>query len=710
MSLIKIVLILACSTIPALALAQAPGNDNPFFKESSLPYHAPPFDKIKDPDYQPAMEEGMKQELAEVEAIAGNTAPPTFENTIAALEKSGALLRRVARVFSGITQSNTNPLLQKAQTELAPKQAAHNDAINLNAKLFQRIKTIYDDRNRSKLTAEQKYVVERYYKEFVRSGALLSEADKTSLRAINREVSELSNEFRKKVLAETNAKALVVDDVTLLEGLPESDIAGAAEKAKEKNLAGKWVLALQNTTQQPAMAYLKNRDTRAKLFKASSERCLGGENDTTSIAARIAQLRAQRSRLLGYKNFAAYGLEEQMAKTPENAIRLLTDIAPAATAKARSEAARMQQLIDGQKAGFKLAPWDWQYYAELVRKADYDIDEQQLRPYFELERVIRDGVFFAATKMYGITFRVRSDIPVYHPDVKVWEVFDKDGSPLALFYGDYFARSGKAGGAWSSGFVSASKLLRTSPVVTNNLNIPKPAPGQPALLTSDQVETLFHEFGHALASIFSTATYAGRMPRDFVEVPSQFNEHWAEDPTVFENYAKHYKTGDAMPKALIEKKKKAGTFNQGFATTEYAAAALIDMEWHLLAADSPLQNAAEFEKTALAKYKVNLDEIPPRYHTPYFSHIWSGGYSAGYYAYLWSEVIDQDAYYWFKEKGGLNRKNGQQFRDKILSRGGQMDSAEMYRAFRGRDASVEPLLIERGLKPALESPRTGRGQ
>ncbi len=708
MNYLRIVLALTCLLSPICAFAQLPATtssspalsiENPFFKESSLPYHAPLFDKIKDSDYQPAIEEGMKQELADIERIANNPAAPTFENTIAAMEKSGALLRRVSPVFNGITQSNTNPALQKVQTDLAPKQAAHRDAINLNPRLFERIKAIYEGRNSSNLTPEQKYVVERSYREFVRSGALLSEAEKTSLRAMNKEISQLSNEFRKKVLADTNARALVIDDVKLLDGLPESDIAGAAEKAKEKNLPGKWVLALQNTTQQPAMAYLKNRGTREKLFKASSERCSGGENDTTAIVARLALLRAQRAKLLGYPNFAAYGLEEQMAKTPENAIRLLTDVASAATAKAGKEAARMQKLIDAQKGGFKLAPGDWQYYSEQVRKADYDIDEQQIRPYFELNRVVRDGVFFAATKLYGITFRERTDIPVYQPDVRVWEVFDKDGTPMALFYGDFFARSGKAGGAWSGGFISASKLLGTKPVLTNNLNIPKPAPGEPALLTSDQVRTLFHEFGHALASLFSTATYSSRSPRDFVEVPSQFNEHWADDPTVFANYAKDYKTGEVMPKELVERIKKAGTFNQGFATTEYDAAALIDMEWHRLGADAPLQNAAEFEQKALAKYKIDLYEVPPRYHTPYFSHIWSGGYSAGYYAYLWSEVIDQDAYYWFKENGGMTRENGQRFRDMILSRGGQMDAAEMYREFRGRDANVEPLLIERGLKP-----------
>jgi peptidyl-dipeptidase Dcp len=430
---------------PATAASPRPAAENPFFKESTLPYQAPPFDKIEDSDYQPAIEEGMKQELADIEMIANNPDAPTFENTIVPMEKSGVLLRRVSPVFSGVAQSNTNPTLQKVQTELAPKQAAHRDAINLNPKLFARIQAIYETRKTSNLAPDEEYLVERYYKDFVRSGALLSDGGKTALRAINKEMSQLSNEFRKKVLADTNARALVIDDVTLLEGLPESDIAGEAEKAKEMGLTGKWVLALQNTTQQPAMAYLKNRNTREKLFKASSERCSSGANDTTAIVSRIAQLRAQRASLLGYKNLAAYSLDEQMAKTPENAIKLLAGIAPAATAKAQREAARMQQLIDDQKGGFKLAPWDWQYYSEQVRKADYDIDEQQIRPYFELDRVVREGVFFAATKLYGITFKERKDIPVYSPDVRVWEVFDKDGTPMALFYGDYFARSSKAG-------------------------------------------------------------------------------------------------------------------------------------------------------------------------------------------------------------------------------------------------------------------------
>lgn len=678
-------------------------DNNPFAKASTLPYQAPPFDKIKDSDFQPAIEEGMRQDLADVEKIVSDPDAPTFENTIVAMEKSGALLRRVGRVFGGIAQSNTNPTLQKIQKDLAPKQAAHRDAINLNPKLFARIKTIYDDREKLQLNAEQKKLVERYYKDFVRSGALLNEEDQTKLRALNKEQSQLTTEFRQRILAATNAGAIVVDDKALLDGLSDADIAAAAAKAKDRGLEGKYVLTLLNTTGQPTLTSLRNRGLRERVYKASIARGTEGEFDTRPIVARLAQLRAERAKLLGFSSYAAYGLDEQMAKTPDNALKLLTDIVPPATAKARAEAARMQKLIDDQKGGFKLAPWDWDFYSEEVRKADYDLDEAEVRPYFELDRVLNDGVFFAATKMYGITFKPRTDIPVYLPDVRVWEVFDKDGKPMALFYADYFSRPGKAGGAWSSGFVGQSKLLGTKPVVTNNLNVTKPAAGQPALLTFDEVGTLFHEFGHGLNSLFSNVTYPsqnGGTPRDFVELPSQFNEHWALEPAVFANYAKHYKTGKPMPKELVEKIKKVKTFNQGFATTEYLAAALIDMAWHMLPADASQQDPVKFEQAALKKFGVDLPEVPPRYHTTYFSHIWAGGYSAGYYAYLWSEVLDQDAYYWFKEHGGMTRENGQRFRDMILSKGSTQEAADLYRAFRGRDPIVDPLLIERGFKEA----------
>jgi peptidyl-dipeptidase Dcp len=687
----------------AIAFLAALQATNPFAKESTLPFHAPPFNQIKDSDFQPAIEEGMKEELAEIEAIANSSAKPTFANTIVAMEKSGALLRRSQRLFGALAQANTNPALQKVQSELAPKAAAHRDAIYLNPKLFARVKAIYE--KRASLKGEQKTLVERYYRDFVRAGALLSEADKDKLKAINKEQSKLTNDFRNRVLADTNASAIVVDDVKMLEGLSEADIAAAASAAKGRGLEGKWVLTLQNTTQQPSQAYLKNRELRQRLFNASMKRGdHGGDNDTTGIITRLAQLRADRAKLLGFATYADFGLADQMAKKPANAIKLMTDMVPAATAKARGEAARMQKLIDAQNGGFQLAPWDWQYYAEQVRKADYDVDDAQVRPYFELDRVLRDGVFFAATKLYGITFKERKDIPPYHPDVRVFEVFDKEGSPLALFYADFFSRPGKAGGAWTGGFLGQSSLLGTKPVVYNVENITKPADGQPALLTFTEVTTMFHEFGHALHSMFSNVEYptlsGSSVPRDFVEFPSQFNEHWDLEPAVFANYAKHYKTGEPMPKELFAKLKKSRTFNQGFGTTEYLGAALLDMAWHDLPAGAPLQDADKFETDALAKFKVDLPQVPPRYRSTYFSHIWGGGYAAAYYAYLWSEVLDDDAYYWFKAHGGMTRANGDRFRNMVLSRGGTIDPADMYRAFSGHDPKVEPLLIERGLKEA----------
>jgi peptidyl-dipeptidase Dcp len=682
--------------------APAPAFDasNPFSQPSALPFHAPPFDKIKDSDFQPAMEEGMRHELAEVELIANNPHVPTFSNTIEAMERRGDMLTRVQSVFSGMTASNTNPTLQKVQTEEAPKLAAHRDAIYLNPKLFARVKAVYDQRDTLHLAPDGEYLLERYYRDFVRAGAQLSDTDKNTLRALNKEVSQLINEFRNKVLADTNASAVIIDDKAQLAGLPEADVAAAAEEAARLKLTGKWVITLQNTTQQPAQTYLKDRAVRERLFNASIKRGdHGGANDTTAIVTRLAQLRAQRGKLLGYPTFAAYVLDEQMAKTPDTAIKLMTDLVPASTAKAREEAARMQSLIDKEKGGFKLQPWDWQYYAEQVRKSDYDLDESAIRPYFELDRVLHDGVFYAANQLYGLTFKERKDIPLYQPDVRVFEVFDAGGTSLALFYIDFFSRSNKQGGAWTSAYVSQSRLLGTKPVITNTENFTKPAAGQPALLSFTEVITMFHEFGHALQSMMSDVQYpTSRMPRDFVEVPSQFNEHWALYPAVFANYAKHYQTGEPMPKELVEKIKKSRTFDQGFSTTEYLEAALLDMAWHMLPPDAPLQDADTFEPQALKRFNVYMPEVPPRYHTTYFSHAWGPGYSAGYYAYLWSEVIDDDAFAWFTEHGGLSRENGQRFRDMILAHAGAQDAAAMYRAFRGRDAEVGPLLEQRGLK------------
>ncbi|HYM59716.1 MAG TPA: peptidyl-dipeptidase Dcp [Thermoanaerobaculia bacterium] len=696
---------------PATAAPPAPAppasasftESNPFYAESTLPFQAPPFDRIKDSDYQPAIEAGMKRQIAEIDAIAGNAQAPTFANTIEAMERSGDLLTRVSKVFFNLTQSNTNETMQKIEAEEAPKLAAHQDTIYLNAKLFQRVKTLYDKRESLGLDAESKFLVERYYRNFVRAGAQLSEADKTTLRAFNQEESTLTTQFREKVLGDTNAGAVIVSDKAELDGLSDGDIASAAEKAKDRKLEGKWVLTLQNTTQQPALSTLKNRALRERLLAASVQRGdHGGANDTKAIVTRLAQERAQRAKLLGYPTWAAYVLDDQMAKTPEIAIKLMTDLVAASTKKGRSEAEKMQKLIDAQKGGFKLAASDWEIYAEQVRKAEFDLDEAQVKPYFDLDHVLHDGIFFAANKLYGLTFKERKDIPVYQPDVRVFEVFDADGSPLAIWYADYYSRPSKSGGAWMDSFVDQNKLLGTKPVVFNVCNFTKPAPGQHALLSFDDVNTMFHEFGHALHGMFSNVKYptlAGTsVPRDFVEFPSQFNEHWALEPTVFASYAKHYQTGEPMPQALVDKIKKSRTFNQGYKTTEYLAAALLDMAWHTLPAGAPQQDVNAFEAAALKGFHIDMPEIPPRYHTTYFSHIWGGGYSAGYYAYLWSEVIDDDAYAWFKENGGMTRANGQRFRDMILSRGGTQESAAMYRAFRGRDPIVEPLLEERGLK------------
>ncbi|MDR3388575.1 MAG: peptidyl-dipeptidase Dcp [Rudaea sp.] len=677
--------------------------ENPFFSSSTLPYQAPAFDKIADTDFQPAFEEGMRQQLTEVEKIADQSGPPTFDNTIVAMEHTGALLTRVSKVFFALSQANTNPTLQKVQQEEAPKLAAHRDAIYLNGKLFARVKMLYAQRDSLGLDAESKRLVERYYRTFVRSGAELSTADQATLRESNKEQSRLGASFREKLLAATKAGALVIDNADDLAGFSDADLAAAAEAAKNRKLDGKYVVTLQNTTQQPAQSSLTVRATREKLFQASIDRTEHGDaNDTRDIIARLAELRAQRARLLGYPTFAAYNLEDQMAKTPQRAIKLMTDMVPAAVAKAKGEAAKMQALVNRQRGGFKLAPWDWQFYSDQVKKDEFKLDENEIKQYFELDRVLQDGVFFAANKLYGITFKERHDIPVYQPDVRVFEVFDADGSPMALWYADYFKRDNKAGGAWMSTFVDQSGLLGTKPVAYNVCNFTKPAPGQPALLSRDDVITMFHEFGHALHGMFSNVKYplltGTAVPRDFVEFPSQFNEHWADEPTVFANYARHYKTGAPMPADLVQKIRNAGTYGEGFATTEYLGAALLDQAWHTLPADAPKQDVDAFEAKALKQYHVDYALVPPRYRSSYFAHIWGSGYAAGYYAYLWTAVLRDDAFYWFKEHGGMTRENGQRFRDMVLSRGNTEDTDAMYRAFRGRDPSVEPLLIERGLK------------
>ncbi len=705
----------ATTASTAAASSAAPAatamTSNPFFSASTLPFQAPPFDKIKDADYQPAIDEGMKQQLAEIEKIANTPDAPTFENTYVAMEKSGVMLKRVLAVFSAVTGANTDDALQKVQEDEAPKLAAHQDAIYLNGKVFQRVETIYNQRDTLKLDPESARLVEVIYKDFVHAGAKLSDADKATLKDLNKEESTLSTAFTNKLLAATKDAAPVLDDKAKLAGLSDAELAAATQAAKDRKLAdGKYVLTLQNTTQQPELQDLSDRDTRQALFDASWNRAEKGDaNDTRKTIERLAQIRAEQARLIGFPNYAAWKLDDQMAKTPETAMSFMDKLAPAAVARAKREAADIQGQIDKDQAAlkqptFKLEPWDWNRYAEEVRKAKFDLDEGQIKPYFELDNVLQNGVFYAANQLYGLTFKERHDIPVYQPDVRVFEVFDKDGTSMALFYCDYFKRDNKNGGAWMDNLVNQSKLLGTKPVIYNVANFSKPAAGQPALLSFDDVTTMFHEFGHALHGIFADGEYptlsGTNTARDFVEFPSQFNEHWATDPKVFANYAKNYKSGEPMPQALVDKMTKAGKFNSGYGMTELVAAALLDMNWHMLGADAPLQDADQFEAAALKKDNIDLSYVPPRYRSSYFQHIWGNGYAAGYYAYLWTQMLADDAFVGFKDHGGLTRENGDRFRAMILSRGNTEELAKLYKDWRGQDPGIEPMLENRGLKDA----------
>ena len=677
-------------------------SSNPLLQPSTLPYQAVPFDKINDSDFQPAIEEGMKQNLEEIQKIANNPDSPTFDNTLVAMEKSGQLLTRAMRAFSVLTGANTNPELQKVQQEEAPKLAANADATYLNSKLLKRVETIYNQRDQLNLDPESKRLVEYYYQKFLLAGAKLSDADKDKLKKLNEESASLSAQFMKQLLAATKAGALVVSDSTELGGLSSGKMDAAAQAAKANNMEGKWLIPLQNTTQQPDLASLSNRATRQKLFDASWTRAEKNDsNDTRKTIARIAEIRAQQAKLLGFKNYAEWKLQNQMAKTPEAVDDFLAKLIPPATAKANAEAADIQALINKQKGGFTLQPWDWNFYSEQVRKAKYDLDESEIRPYFELNKVLEDGVFYAANQLYGLTFKERKDLPVYQKDVRVFEVFDKDGSTIGLFYCDYFKRDNKSGGAWMSNMVGQSKLLGTKPVIYNVANFTKPAPGQPALISFDDVTTMFHEFGHALHGFFGSqenpSLSGTRVARDFVEFPSQFNEHWALDPKIFKNYAVHYQTGAPMPQALVDKIKNAATFNIGYSLTEGLEAAELDMQWHKLSANDSLQNVDSFEIAALRKTKLYLPQVPPRYRSSYFMHIWANGYAAGYYAYFWTQMLADDAFSWFQENGGLTRANGQRFRDMILSRGNTEDLGTMFRDFRGHNPDIQPMLKSRGL-------------
>jgi len=692
----------ALGGIAAEGQTAAFGPENPFYAASTLPYHAPAFDRIKDTDYQPALEAGMAEQLKEVEAIANSPAAPTFENTLVALERSGQLYGRVAEVFDGVTGANTNPTLDKVDEIESPKRAAHDDAIFLNEKLFARVAAIYKQMDALGLDAESKRLVDVYYKHFVHQGANLSAEDKAKLKKLNEEESTLQNAFRTKLLAATKEAAFTTKDKNALKGLSDAQIEAAVEAAKGRKVEG-YVLPLQNTTQQPILVSLEDRATRQAVFEDSWNRAeRGGANDTRDTIARLAQVRAEKAKLLGFANYAAWNLEDQMAKTPEAAVKFMDALVPASTANAMAEGKEIQAVIDAQKGGFQLQPWDWEFYSEQVRKAKYDLDEAQVKPYFEVWNVLQNGVFYAANQLYGITFKERKDIPVYQADVRVFEVFDANGKPLALWYCDYFKRDNKSGGAWMSNFADQSKLLGTLPVIYNVANFQKPAAGEPALISFTDVTTMFHEFGHALHGMFSNAEYpylsGTSVPRDFVEFPSQFNEHWASYPAVFDHFAKHYKTGEAMPAELAAKIRKAEKFNQGYLLTELLAAAELDMQWHTIPVTAPLEKPDDFEKAALERKKIALATVPPRYRSTYFAHIWGGGYAAGYYAYLWSEMLDDDAYQWFEDHGGLTRANGDRFRQMVLSNGNTEDLAKVYAAWLGAEPSTGPMLKDRGLE------------
>lgn len=675
---------------------------NPFFTASTLPYSVPPFDQITDEHYLPAFERGMEEELAEIELIASNPEPPTFENTIVAMERTGPILERVSRVFFNLNSAHTNPQMQEVQKTVSPKLAAHSDAIFLNGALFARVEALHAKRDELGLDPESRFLLERYHTDFVRAGARLSEDDKEKLRELNRELASLSTQFAQNVLQETINSAVVVDSAEELDGLSDSQIRAMANAAKERGHEGKYLVSLQNTTGQPPLSSLTNRALRQRIHEASVNRgARDNEHDNRPVVARTAALRAERAALLGYPNHAAFVLENATAGTTEAVNSMLTGLAPAAVANARREAADIQALIDAQGGDFQLQAWDWDFYAEQVKQARYDLDPSQLKPYFELESVLNNGVFYAANQVFGLTFKPRPDLPLYHPDARAWEVFEEDGTPLGIFIGDFYARDSKRGGAWMNAYVPQNGLSGAKPVVANHQNIPKPPEGEPTLMTFTEVTTMFHEFGHALHGLFSNVRYprfsGTSVPRDFVEFPSQVNEMWAEWPSVLANYARHYQTGEPLPGDLLERTLEAQKFNEGYRTTEYVAASLIDQAWHQRGAGDVPTDVLAFEAETLKKHGMDFAPVPPRYRSTYFSHTFAGGYSAGYYSYIWSEVLDADAVEWFHENGGLKRENGDHFRATLLSQGGSKEAMQLYRDFAGRDPSVEPLLKRRGL-------------
>lgn len=675
---------------------------NPFLCHSTLPYQAPQFDRIEMHHYRPAFDEGVRQKREEIAAIVQNPQVPDFANTLLALEQSGALLTRVTNVFFAMTAAHTNDELQRLDEAFSAELAGLANDIYLDGALFARVDAVWQRRHTLGLDSESLRLVEVIHQRFVLAGARLNETDKARLKALNTESATLTSQFNQRLLAANKSGALVVDDARHLDGLSAEEIAVAAEAAKEKGFESRWVIPLLNTTQQPALAVLRDRQIREELFTQAWTRAEhDDDNDTRTIIQRLVDIRMQQAKLLGFANYAAWKIADQMAKTPEAALAFMRGIVPAARQRALDEQAEIQKVIDQQQGQFSVRAWDWAFYAEQVRREKYALDEAQLKPYFALDTVLNEGVFWTANQLFGIKFVERFDIPVYHPDVRVWEIFDHDGAGLALFYGDFFARESKSGGAWMGNFVEQSELNETRPVIYNVCNYQKPATGKPALLLWDDVITLFHEFGHTLHGLFATQRYATlsgtNTPRDFVEFPSQINEHWASHPQVFARFARHVDTGEHMPQALRDKMQRASLFNKGYDMTELLSAALLDMRWHSLETNASSYSVDQFEQQALAAEDLDLQAVPPRYRSSYFAHIFGGGYAAGYYAYLWTQMLADDGYQWFVEQGGLTRENGQKFREAILSRGNSTDLAELYRQWSGRDPRMAPMLEHRGL-------------
>jgi peptidyl-dipeptidase Dcp len=681
-----------------------------FAADSSLPFLAPDFSKISEDDYMPAFKQGMEIQKAEVQAIIDNPAAPTFANTIVELEKSGRMLGRVARVFFALTGSNTTDKLDEINREVGPMLSAHSDSITLNPELFARVKAVYDNRAAMAMTVEDAKLLEETYKNMVHAGALLTEAQRERVKAINTELSTLTTDFGQMVRDATNEQPLIVDTKAELKGLSEADIAAAAKLAEDKGHPGKFAIALQNTTQQPSLPSLENRKTREKLFKLSYHRADGtnAKYDTRMVLAKIAKLRAEKAALFGEEDWASYTMYDRMAQKPATALKFMTDMVPALAATQRREAAMLNEQIKSKGGNYEVKPWDWYRFANQVKAERYELDEDAMMEYFQLDKVLEDGVFYMAEKLYGLTFERRTDLPVYHPDVWTYTVFDADGSELGLFYFDPFQRDSKRGGAWMSNFVDQSDLWGTSPVIYNVLNIPKAAEGEPQLVSYDWVNTTFHEFGHALHGFFADQRYESlsgtATARDFVEYPSQVHEMWATWPEVLSNYAKHYKTGETIPQEMIDKIEAASKFNQGYDFGEVVEAALLDMKWAALspeeaaAIDTPAKVTA-FERKSLQELGLEIDLVPPRYRSSYFNHIFSSpaGYSAGYYSYLWTEMLDRDSRKWFRDNGGLTRANGDHYRKTVLSRGGTMDYFKMFQNFAGRHPDVTPMLEARGL-------------